>query len=149
MNGKANRKNASSNGNLNWFSFFLHCSMYLAEVIQYTWRVSDWTVMKGIEISQWPRNKDFVFLPVPSLPGRLKILHLRLIYVHFYHFQFLLRPSRLSLDILTEILNLMLSDMLLDIIFTLDSAVGTKQNWIKIFLIANFHFSKHCHHSLA
>ena len=43
MNGKANRKNASSDGNLNWFSFFIRCSMYLAEVIQYTWRVSDWT----------------------------------------------------------------------------------------------------------
>ena len=40
MNGKANRKNASSDGNLNWFSFFLCCSMYLAEVIQYTWRVN-------------------------------------------------------------------------------------------------------------
>ena len=51
-----------------------------------------------------------------------------------------LRPRRLSLDVLTEILILMLYDMLLDLIFTLDSAVGTKQNWIKIFLIANYHF---------
>ena len=36
-------------------------------------------MMKGKEISQWLRNKDFVFLPVHSLLGWLKILHLRLL----------------------------------------------------------------------